>query len=152
GVWGSSIYADEATAEIDIYAGFKTKTDRINWDFGVIYYAYPGEPSNSQSGFGDYVELKVNASVDVWKGGTLSGTVFYSPDYLGFADAVATYEVSLAQALPRVGMFSPTVSATYGYSDFLDHSDASYSYWNVGVSLGFLEKWSVDLRYHDTDG
>ena len=28
---------------------------------------------------------------------------------------------------------------------------SDYSYWNVGVSLGFLEKWSLDLRYHDTD-
>ena len=25
-----------------------------------------------------------------------------------------------------------------------------YWYWNAGVTLGFLEKWSLDFRYWDT--
>ena len=51
-------------------------------------------------------------------------------------------------------MFTPTFSALFGYSDFHDDFfgfDLSYAYWNAGVTLGFLEKWSLDLRYRDTD-
>jgi hypothetical protein len=27
----------------------------------------------------------------------------------------------------------------------------NYTYWNAGVTVAFLEKWSVDLRYVGTD-
>ena len=59
--------------------------------------------------------------------------------------------MSYSHALPKVGMFTPTVSALYGYSDFQDFGFLSYGYWNAGVSLGFLDKWSLDLRYWDSD-
>jgi hypothetical protein len=26
-----------------------------------------------------------------------------------------------------------------------------YTYWNAGLTLGFLEHWSADVRYWDTD-
>ena len=25
-----------------------------------------------------------------------------------------------------------------------------YTYWNAGLTLGFLEHWSADIRYYDT--
>jgi hypothetical protein len=56
-----------------------------------------------------------------------------------------------------VGRFSPTFSALVGYQkgDIADYSvagaDDDYVYWNAGVTLGFHEKWSLDLRYWDTD-
>jgi uncharacterized protein (TIGR02001 family) len=145
GFWGSSIAFENGT-EIDLYGGYKTSIGKVNIDLGFIYYGYPGQFNDAS-----YFELKAGASVDIWKGGTLSGTVFYSPEYTFETGEVATYEVGFSQALPKVGMFSPTFSATYGYSDFLDISSFSYSYWNAGVSLGFLDKWSLDLRYWDSD-
>ena len=56
-------------------------------------------------------------------------------------------------------MFTPTFSALYGYQDgnksaaysLITNGDDNYSYWNAGVTLGFLEKWSLDLRYWDTN-
>ncbi len=27
-----------------------------------------------------------------------------------------------------------------------------YTYWNAGLTLGFMENWSADIRYWDTDG
>jgi uncharacterized protein (TIGR02001 family) len=149
GFWGSSVsdFANPDGAEIDLYAGFRTMIGRISLDIGGIYYTYPGVVSD----IANYFEFKAGASAEVWKGGTVGATVFYSPEYTYENGAVATYEVSLTQALPKVGMFSPTFSALYGYSDFLDFDFASYSYWNAGVSLGFLEKWSLDLRYWDSD-
>ena len=148
GVWGSNV--DFGTnLEVDIYGGYKTTTGPINWDIGVIYYGYPGQPSGFDA---DFLELKVGASGDIWKGGTLGGTVFYSPEYAFNFGATWTLEGTFSQALPKVGMFSPTFSATLGRVNFQDDSDTDWTYWNVGLSVGFLEKWSVDLRYWDTDG
>jgi uncharacterized protein (TIGR02001 family) len=149
GAWGSKVDfgGDIANVEVDLYGGYKTTTGPISWDFGFIYYAYPGHNNFTEL---NYLEFKVGASGDVWKGGTLGGTVFYSPEYTGETGDVLTLEASFAQALPKVGMFSPTLSATYGNVRFNDF-DFDYSYWNVGLSVGFLEKWSLDVRYWDSD-
>ena len=26
-----------------------------------------------------------------------------------------------------------------------------YTYWNAGLTLGFMERWSADIRYWDTN-
>ena len=31
------------------------------------------------------------------------------------------------------------------------YGDDNYTYWNVGLTFGFLEKWSLDFRYWDTN-
>jgi uncharacterized protein (TIGR02001 family) len=149
GVWGSNVDfgADVANVELDIYGGYKMATGPVSWDLGFIYYTYPGHNNATEL---NYLELKVGASGEIWKGGTLGGTVFFSPEYTGETGNVWTLEASLAQALPKMGMFSPTVSATYGNVRFSDF-DFDYSYWNVGLNVAFLEKWSVDLRYWDSD-
>jgi uncharacterized protein (TIGR02001 family) len=136
----------DATLEVDIYGGYKFNTGRINWDVGFIYYTYPGMNSADDA---DYLELKLSASTDITKGGTLTGTVFYSPEYTLATGAAWTFEGSYSQALPKVSIFSPTFSATVGNVSLTD-IDVDYTYWNVGVSLGFREKWSLDLRYWDT--
>ena len=28
---------------------------------------------------------------------------------------------------------------------------ADYTYWNAGLTLGFLDHWSADIRYYDTN-
>lgn len=157
GVWASNLDfgVDGADIEMDVYAGIKTTTGKISWDLGVIYYAYPKavDPTAEL----DYVELKVGASAEIWKGGTLGVTVFYSPEYTGETGEVWTVETGFSQALPAVGRFSPTFSALVGYQsgDIADYAvtagDDDYWYWNAGVTLGFHEKWSLDLRYWDSD-
>jgi uncharacterized protein (TIGR02001 family) len=147
GVWGSSIDFDgAASAEVDIYGGFKHTTGPINWDFGLIYYAYAGRFTDDL----DFLELKVGASASLWKGGTVGATVFYSPEGQGDVGPVWTVEGTLAHTLPNVGMFTPTLGATLGHVDASD-IDFDYNYWNIGLTLGFLEKWSLDVRYWDTD-
>jgi hypothetical protein len=72
---------------------------------------------------------------------------------------VWTVETSFAQVLPKVGMFTPTFSALLGYQQGDDvayqaitgNGDDNYLYWNAGLTLGFHEKWSLDLRYWDTN-
>jgi uncharacterized protein (TIGR02001 family) len=147
-----------ANIEIDYYAGIKPKTGPISWDLGVIYYTYPNSFENG--GFSNnFVELKVGASGEIWKDGTLGVTVFYSPDYQYETGSVWTVETAFSQALPKFGMFSPTFSALVGYQTggssysarVLGGTDDNYTYWNAGLTLGFHEKWSIDLRYWDTN-
>jgi uncharacterized protein (TIGR02001 family) len=156
--WDAAFNAEWANIEMDWYAGIKPKTGRITWDLGVIYYSYPN--SAKLTGFDDnYFELKVGGSTEIWKDGTLGVTVFYSPEYQYETGNVWTVETSFSQVLPKVGMFTPTFSALVGYQKGNDTSytaligngDDHYVYWNAGLTLGFHEKWSVDLRYWDTN-
>jgi uncharacterized protein (TIGR02001 family) len=154
GAWGSGIEF-AGGSEVDIYGGYKTSIGKLNIDVGFIYYGYPGAGNTDIP----YWEIKAAVNADVWKGGNIGAAVFYSPAYtdlFGFGDTgpVTTVEGTITQTLPKVGMFSPTFSATVGHSHFSDELfgvfDLSYTYWNAGVTLGFLDKWSLDLRYHDT--
>jgi hypothetical protein len=38
-----------------------------------------------------------------------------------------------------------------GYFDFADFLDDSYAYWDAGVTWP-VNRFSIDLRYHDTSG
>ena len=46
--------------------------------------------------------------------------------------------------------FSPTLSGILGYQTYEDIA-ADYTYWNAGLTLGFMEHYSFDVRYWDTD-
>lgn len=164
GVWASNVDfgSDIANIEIDLYAGIKPKTGAITWDLGVIYYTYPGSADPILLGNSselNYVELKLGASAEVWKGGTVGATVYYSPEYQLETGDVWTVEGAFSQTLPTIGMFTPTFSALLGYQtgDSLayrtafSNGDDHYFYWNAGVTFAFLEKWSLDLRYWDTN-
>jgi uncharacterized protein (TIGR02001 family) len=157
-LWGGAGTEDVANIEIDFYAGIKPVTGPITWDLGVIYYTYPGSIDPLGRDF-NYVELKVGGSATIWKDGTLGVTVFYSPDYQLESGNVWTIETSFSQVLPKVGRFTPTFSALLGYQTGDDafykttfaNGEDHYFYWNVGLTLGFHERWSLDLRYWDTD-
>ena len=128
---------------------------------------FPTDPTIVKADF-NYVELKVGASAELWKDGTLGVTVFFSPDYQYETGNVWTVEAAFTQNL-RKFMFigrewSPSVSALIGYQAATGNDadkarylgnvtgdDDNYVYWNAGLTLGFLEKWSVDLRYWDTN-
>ena len=162
GVWASNLDwgVSGTDIEMDWYAGIKPKTGRITWDLGVIYYSYPSS-TEAFTGFdNNYVEIKVGGSAEVWKDGTLGVTVFFSPDYQFETGNVWTIETGFSQVLPKIGMFTPTFSALVGYqvgddagyrARITGAGDDNYLYWNAGVSFGFLEKWSLDLRYWDSN-
>jgi uncharacterized protein (TIGR02001 family) len=174
GVWASSIDFGRmvggspnnayASLELDVYGGVKFTTGKIAWDVGVIYYSYPNHASSGIT-FGDlrpdYFEFKVGASGEVWKGGTLGATAFYSPDYTGETGSVLTLEGSFSQTLPTIfGKVTPTFSALLGYQKGYDNDyksfpvangDDHYLYWNAGVTFALDKNWSVDVRYWDTN-
>lgn len=171
GVWASSLdFAGssdvtgaplDASIEMDWYLGIKPVTGKITWDIGVIYYSYPNA---SNPGLElNYFELKVGGSAEIWKDGTLGVTVFWSPDYQLESDSTVTVETGFTQVLPKFRAlhreWTPSISALVGYQAnegnasyqfAFGNGDDHYWYWNVGVTLGFLEKWSLDFRYWDT--
>jgi uncharacterized protein (TIGR02001 family) len=167
--WGTNIAgaSSAASIEMDWYAGIKPVTGRITWDLGVIYYTYPNSSTPNYVGVtgldANYVEIKVGASMEVWKDATLASTLFYSPNGQWEVGGVLTSETQLTQNLRKFSMFgrewSPSVSALIGYQKGMDNDyktlaiangDDHYYYWNVGLTLGFAEKWSIDVRYWDT--
>lgn len=173
GVWGSNVNfgADEdpplgpkAVAEVDWYAGIKPVWGPITFDFGGIFYSYPNSgrfanfttPDNHL----EYFELKAGYSLaSPWiKNLTTGTTFFWSPDYALESGNVFTWESGASYALPKVGIFSPTISGAFGMvsGDSEDGfsvggtTEDEYNYWNAGLSLG-VEKFTFDFRYWDTD-
>jgi uncharacterized protein (TIGR02001 family) len=143
GIWASGVdFGDDAEIEADYYAGFKPTWGPVTFDFGVIYYDYPGYSLDI-----DILELKAGVSGEIYKGLTASATLYYSPDYNDFEYYV--YEGTLAYALPTFHMFAPTISGTVGHYDW-ESSDAEYTYWNAGLALT-VEKITFDFRYWDTE-
>ncbi|KWT70376.1 hypothetical protein APY04_1053 [Hyphomicrobium sulfonivorans] len=147
GVWGSGVdFGDDATTELDWYAGFKPVWNDFEFDFGVILYTYPGA-----SGYDliQVTELKAGVSKSFDKLG-VGGVVYYSPDINGYEHVVV--EGTLSYELPKLAMFTPTVSGLVGYQDDISGGTGlgDYTYWNAGLSLA-VEKLTFDFRYWDTD-
>jgi uncharacterized protein (TIGR02001 family) len=170
GMWASSIdfgrdgnfpEKDVAHVEVDYYAGIKPVLGPVTFDIGVIYYTYPG--SRDGGAFGnrelDYVELKFGASAAPWKDGTVGVTAFYSPEYTNDTGAVWTVEGSISHSFAAFHGVTPTVSALLGYQigddarylALIGNGSDDYLYWNVGLTLGFGDRFTLDFRYWDTD-
>ncbi|MBC8013062.1 MAG: hypothetical protein H7X74_03095 [Methyloceanibacter sp.] len=156
GAWGSNVdfgnVVPNADIEIDYYGGIRPMWKGITFDIGGIYYTYPGA-CEAACGLGDpdYFELKTGAAYTFGQKLTLAVTNYWSPDFgaeFGDGDAV---EGTAAYAFSGklFNFFSPSISGLFGYQtvDLL----GDYTYWNVGLTLGFMEKWSADVRYWDTD-
>jgi uncharacterized protein (TIGR02001 family) len=150
-----------AGMELDVYGGIKpvlkTSVGDFNFDLGAIYYTYPtGTSPNANL---NYAELKAGVSKELWKDGTLSAMVYYSPNYQLSTNSAWTGEIGLAQNLAAIGKVVPSVSVLYGYQKghslgyqvAFTNGAKGYSYWNGGVTFTYDEKWSLDLRYWDTN-
>jgi len=147
-LWGSNTaYGDNI--EIDSYVGITPKWNDITFNFAFMYYGYPGQNSG-RNGIG-YFELRAGGS---WTKGpwTLGLNNYWSPDnfqVFGQSDAI---EGSVAYAFSGklFNFFSPSVSGTVGFQSY-DKIASDYTYWNFGLTLGFMKNWSADIRYYDTN-
>ncbi|MCC7253426.1 TorF family putative porin [Hyphomicrobium sp.] len=150
GAWGSSVDEDFVfgNLEIDYYAGIKPTLGAATFDFGVLYYTYPGaaEPA---TGDVEVFELKAGVSGEILPSLSGSQTFYWSPEAQGDAGEYWVSETSLSYTLPKVFVFEPSISGTYGYVENVD-TDAEMSYWNAGLTLGY-DKFAFDFRYWDSD-
>jgi uncharacterized protein (TIGR02001 family) len=158
GMWGSNVdfggagSTDIASLEIDYYGGITPTWQGISFDIGGIYYTYPG--AFDPGGNFDYFELKTGASYTFAEKLTVGVTNYWSPDNTGETgdNDVLEFAASYAFAGKIFNFFSPSVSGLYGHQ-WGDSSSGGfdYSYWNAGLTLGFMDHWSADIRYWDTD-
>ena len=152
GVWGTNV-EDEGyePVEVDLYAGIKPEWGKVAFDFGALWYTYPGaipRPLGYQ-----YVELKAGLSFSPLTKLKMTPIFWYVPAQ---KDAIGTYtyEGALAYELRAAGNFTPTLSGLFGYTD-AEEADAfatgvdDYTYWNLGVALS-VKKYTFDFRYWNT--
>jgi len=164
GVWGSGLAPGfGANAEYDWYAGIKpswntnTFLGKIDFDFGVIYYSYPGA-ADAAAEF-DYVELKAGYSSSWLHPNLTTGTtVYWTPDNFGETGDVWTIETSASFEFHEIRGITPSISGLFGsvYGDFDEGYDVNgfgedeYYYWNAGLALA-AGNITFDFRYWDTD-
>ncbi len=163
GVWGSGLdyefFGNDAKVELDWYAGVKPTWGPLTFDFGIIYYTYPGEGYGLNANLGDlpYLEYKAGVSGSPFTNATLGATVYYSDDSFASTGEVWTVEGVAGYTFHAIGPFTPTISGVLGHVESQDAAYVvfngfdSYTYWNVGLALA-VEKLTFDFRYWDTDG
>jgi uncharacterized protein (TIGR02001 family) len=145
-LWGSNVTLDpdDYPAEVDVNFGITPSLGPVTFDIGGVWYTYPAD-----GGIGpDAIEFKFGASYSPFTNFTVTPVFWYAPDQDNLTEAY-TYEATAAYELPKVAIFTPTLSGLVGYSD-IQATDADYTYWNVGLALG-VENFTFDFRYWDTD-
>jgi uncharacterized protein (TIGR02001 family) len=142
GAWASSIddFGVDASAELDLYAGFTPSFGPVDMDIGVIGYFYPGAAVDI-----DFFELTVGGTFNASEALTLGATAFVSDDFANLGVDSLYLEANAGYAFSE----STSVSAAYGNQDV--DIIGEYDTWNVGVSHA-MHGFTFDLRYHDTDG
>jgi uncharacterized protein (TIGR02001 family) len=145
-IWGSNTAFGE-NIEIDYGAGISPKWGPVTFTIGGLEYTYPGASDI------DYFELKTGAS---WTGGawTLAVNNYWSPNNFGLDTQSDALEGTVGYAWTGkiFNFFTPSISATLG-NQWYEKTEVvpNFLYWNAGLTLGFLEHWSADIRYYDTD-
>lgn len=148
GFWGSNVDfndGDEASVEMDVYGGMTGEVAGLNWDLGLIYYAYPGADSSLDY---DFVEAKASLGYD-FTVMALTAALNYSPDY--FAGSGDSFYYSLGADVPLPHDFS--LSAHAGYQDIDDEAAfgvPDYIDWSIGAGYTW-ENIDMSLAYVDTD-
>jgi len=133
GAWASTVDFDDASVELDLYAGVKPTVGNWNFDFGVVYYTYPDSDDVDNTG-----ELKAAFNHPMGRGSIGSAM------YVDWETLENPY-YELNAAYPIADKFS--VSGAIGKQE-LENGD--YTTWNVGLGYDLTDVVSLDLRYHDT--
>lgn len=149
GIWASNVDfndGDEASSEIDLYAGYSGSFDNgLSYDIGTIYYAYPKADTPRDYNFWEGT-LSLGYDFDAF---AVSGAVNYSPDYFNESGDAQYYALNLDVPLPA----DLNLSAHVGYQD-IDNETAfgvpDYSDWSVGLGYSY-EGFDLSLQYVDTD-
>ncbi len=173
GLWTSNIDTCDGSGclgpwEQDAYLGMRPVTGPISWDLAALYYYYKTKGTVSASET-DYFEFKAAGTVTPITNLSLTAAVYYTPDQDLASPENISVEGTVAYTLPKFGIFTPTISGQFGFSDASTNSiygteasalaggklgywngDDQYTYWNAGVKLA-VEKFTFDLRYWDTN-
>jgi uncharacterized protein (TIGR02001 family) len=132
GVWGSNVDFkgnDNASMELDAYAGYASEIYGIGYDLGYIQYAYPNDSKGSN--FGE-AYASISKDFDV--------IAISAKYYLGVTtndiDAESGYEIGLSAPLPMGISFDGNVGKY----------DNTGTYYLVGLTKGF-GKFDFNVAY-----
>ena len=148
--------------EFDLTAGIRPKWGPVTFDFGIIYYNYPGEtplfgaPPLANT---DFLEFAAKANWAVNDAFSIGANVFYAGNWLG-THADGTYVSGTAKyVIPAdlIGLEGFSVSGEFGHY-FLGRTAAhqggvnlvDYNYGNIGASYTW-KALTLDVRGHFTD-
>jgi uncharacterized protein (TIGR02001 family) len=135
GTWLSNVDfpygTGSANTEMDLYLGITPTVGNWNYDFGVIYYTYPG------SGGDAIGELKAAVSHPMGKGSI--GVAAYLPTE-SLEDPY--YEVNASYPLSSKWSVSGAIA---------NYESAGYTTWNAGVTYALTDHLSLDLRYSEAE-
>lgn len=149
GGWASNVDFDgKANLEIDVYGGYKPKFGPVQMDFGVLAYLYP-QDKNAR-----VFEAKAAGTIANEAGLSLTGAVFYSPEYGKDGPSYWYSELSAVAPIPgaKVGPFAFSANASVGYTDVEENLLLpQYTNWKVGLTAATESGWAVDLFYTDND-
>jgi uncharacterized protein (TIGR02001 family) len=139
GTWASNVdYGDDASAEIDLYAGFAGEfgDSGVGYDVGVLRYIFPGEDYNFNEVYG-------SLSYSIFSLG-----VAHSSDALGSGEDGTYYSLDAGYDLP-MGF---SLAGGVGYYDLDEDAfgEDGYTNYYVGVSKEFAG-FGFDITYSDTD-
>ncbi len=150
GAWGSNVDfddGDEATVEVDIYGGYANSLAGIDYNFGAIYYWYPGADSSLDYNYVEVVGTLGYGFAPDGLGGTelaVGTEVYYSPEFFGDTGDAVFWRGSAGITLPAgIG-----IDGGVGHQ-WIDQG-TDYLTWDVGVTTA-IKGIGIDVRYHDTD-
>lgn len=143
GTWGSNVeFGNDASSEIDVYAGYRGAIGAFRYELGATYYWYPATTVSGLSFWDTHLDVGYDFGP-----AALNFGVAYSPDNFGptVNDAALYYSVDLA--IPVAEMVS--LSGGIGYSKL--ESAVNYKDWNAGATFRVYDWFSADARYYDSD-
>jgi uncharacterized protein (TIGR02001 family) len=137
GTWASNVnYGDDASTEIDIYAGYANEIGDtgIGYDLALLRYIYPGE---------DYGYNEVIGSVSY---GYFTAGFAHTNDSSYHGDSATYYNLGFDYDLPM----DVALSAGIGYYDYRDSDIESPTDYRIGLSKEFVG-FGWDITYIDSD-
>ncbi len=151
GVWASSIswlsdYEGVSSGvEVDGYLGFKGGfAEDWSWDVGLNRYQYPGK---YPAGFVSPNTTEIYASLG-WK--ALAVKYWYGiTNIFGFSDSEHSDYIELNLNQPLGGIW--TLNAHVGRQTVDGFSDADYTDWKLGATVGLPHGFSLAAAYIDTN-
>ncbi len=145
GIWASNVDfgTHNPSTEVDFYAGVKPTVADTSLDLGVLYYSYTKDKGLTPGAF-SYLELKAAAS-RTFGPATFGAAVYYSPEFPGKTGHATYGELNVSAPIAK----KLTLSGAVGRQNIQKAAD--YTTWNAGVTYALTDKFSLDLRYWDTD-
>ena len=145
GTWGSNVNfgdGDEASMELDVYAGYAGSLEGLDYDVGFLYYIYPGANNNLNY---DFWEIYGSLGYD-FEVASFSAGVAYTSD--NFGDTGDGLYLMSGLSIPLSDMFS--LDASLNYYDVEPGFGDDYFDWIIGATLS-IDWFDANISYIDTD-